>query len=88
MTPDMVGPTNKQKTKTLKWMKPKKFRFFSRAPLFYRCMPSAQNSVVILQMEKKAELAASMATTLAIVYLLSAVPIAILLSAILQFVRI
>ncbi|CAB1096379.1 unnamed protein product [Ectocarpus sp. CCAP 1310/34] len=51
------------------------------------CMPSAQNSVVILQMEKKPELASSMAKTLTAVYLLSAVPIAFLLSAILQFVQ-
>lgn len=54
----------------------------------YRCMPSAQNSVVILQMEKQPELASSMAKTLTAVYLLSAVPIAFLLSAILQFVQI
>lgn len=53
----------------------------------HRCMPSAQNSVVILQMEKKPELASSMAKTLTAVYLLSAVPIACLLSAILQFVQ-
>ncbi|CAM9369300.1 unnamed protein product [Pylaiella littoralis] len=52
------------------------------------CMPSAQNSVVILQMEKQPELASSMAKTLTAVYLLSAVPIAFLLSAILQFVQI
>eukprot|EP00903_Cladosiphon_okamuranus_P013388 g12476.t1 len=51
------------------------------------CMPSAQNSVVILQMEKKPEQASSMAKTLTAVYLLSAVPIACLLSAILQFVQ-
>ena len=53
-----------------------------------RCMPSAQNSVVMLQMENQADLAASLAATLAVVNLLSAVPIAILLSAILQFVSI
>ena len=51
-------------------------------------MPSAQNSVVMLQMENQADLAASLAATLAVVNLLSAVPIAILLSAILQFVSI
>ncbi|CAM9668370.1 unnamed protein product [Phaeothamnion confervicola] len=51
------------------------------------CMPSAQNSVVILQMEKKPDLASSMARTLTVVYLLSAVPIAMLLSGILQFVQ-
>lgn len=50
-------------------------------------MPSAQNSVVILQMENQPELAASMAKTLTAVYLLSAVPIAVLLSGILQFVQ-
>lgn len=51
-------------------------------------MPSSQNSVVMLQMEGKAGLAASMASTLAVVYIFSAVPIAILLSAILEFVSI
>lgn len=49
-------------------------------------MPSSQNSVVMLQMENKADLAASMASTLAVIYLLSVVPMAILLSAILEFV--
>ncbi|CAM9855393.1 unnamed protein product [Ascophyllum nodosum] len=56
--------------------------------LMQGCMPSAQNSVVILQMEKKPERAASMAKTLTAVYLLSAVPMAVLLSGILQFVQI
>ena len=51
------------------------------------CMPSAQNSVVILQMEKKPERAASMARVLTAVYILSAIPVAVLLSAILQFVQ-
>ncbi|CAN0083543.1 unnamed protein product, partial [Discosporangium mesarthrocarpum] len=51
------------------------------------CMPSAQNSVVILQMEKKPDAAASMARTLTVVYLLSTVPIAVLLSGVLQFVQ-
>ena len=50
-------------------------------------MPSAQNSVAIRQMEKEPELASSIAKTLTAVYLLSAVPIALLLSATLQFVQ-
>lgn len=55
------------------------------SPLF-RCMPSAQNSVVILQMEERPDLAASMAKTLTTVYLLSALPIAVLLPLMLLFV--
>lgn len=51
-----------------------------------RCMPPAQNSVIVLQMEESPALAASMARTLTAVYLLSAVPMAILISATLEFV--
>ena len=50
-------------------------------------MPSAQNSVVILQMEERPDLASSMAKMLTTVYLLSAVPIAVLLPLMLLFVN-
>lgn len=50
-----------------------------------RFMPPAQTSVIVLQMEEKPELAASMAKTLTAVYLLSAVPMAVLTSAALEF---
>ena len=59
-----------------------------RSHLKFRCMPSSQNSVIMLQKENRSDLAASMAGTLAVVYLLSAVPIAILLSAIREVVGI
>ncbi|CAM9123661.1 unnamed protein product, partial [Choristocarpus tenellus] len=55
--------------------------------LMQGCMPSAQNSVVILQLENKPELAKSMGRTLIAIYLLAAIPIAFLLSGILQFVQ-
>ncbi|CAM9880173.1 unnamed protein product [Chrysoparadoxa australica] len=51
------------------------------------CMPSAQNSVLILNLERKAGAATSMARTLSTVYLFSVVPIALLLTTILNFVR-
>lgn len=54
-------------------------------PLSPRCMPPAQNSVVILQIAERPDLAGSLAKTLAAVYIFSAGPIAILLSTMLLF---
>ena len=48
--------------------------------LMEACMPSAQNSVVILQLDKDVEGAGSMAKTLSALYITAVLPIAILLS--------
>jgi predicted permease len=49
------------------------------------CMPSAQNSVVILNLEGKKEAAGSMAKTVSVLYIFSVIPVALLLSAIMTF---
>jgi len=54
--------------------------------LMEACMPSAQNSVIMLQMEGQTAAAQSMAKTLSTVYLLSIIPMALLLTACLQWV--
>lgn len=56
--------------------------------LLQGCMPSAQNSVLILQLEKKPAAAASLARLLSVVYVLSIVPIGLLLRAILTYVQV
>jgi len=48
--------------------------------LMQSCMPSAQNSVVILQLDNNDKAAGSMAKTLSLLYIAACVPIAILLS--------
>lgn len=52
--------------------------------LLQGCMPNAQNSVLILQLEKRPQAAASMARLTSTVYVLSILPIGILLQAILS----
>jgi hypothetical protein len=49
-------------------------------------MPCAQNTVVILQLQKRPAAAASMATLVSLVYILAVVPMGFLLSAVLQYV--
>jgi hypothetical protein len=49
---------------------------------------SAQNSVVILQLEKRTTEAGSMAKLISLMYILATVPMLVLLSAILQYVGI
>mmetsp|Transcript_1727 Transcript_1727/g.1897 ORF Transcript_1727/g.1897 Transcript_1727/m.1897 type:complete len:165 (+) Transcript_1727:3-497(+) len=44
------------------------------------CMPPAQNSVILLQLDNKKERAAKMAKMLTVIYALSVVPITLLLS--------
>ena len=48
--------------------------------LLQSCMPSAQNSVVILQLDDKPEAAGSMARTISALYTLSVLPMALLIS--------
>mmetsp|Transcript_69955 Transcript_69955/g.195669 ORF Transcript_69955/g.195669 Transcript_69955/m.195669 type:complete len:81 (+) Transcript_69955:169-411(+) len=48
--------------------------------LLQSCMPSAQNSVVILQLDDKPEAAGSMARTISALYTLSVIPMALLIS--------
>jgi len=55
--------------------------------LMQACMPSAQNSVIMLQMEGEVEAANSMAKTLSTVYILSIIPMALLLTAALQYAK-
>lgn len=52
--------------------------------LLQGCMPSAQNSVLILQLEKRPAAASSMARLLSVVYVLAIIPIGLLLRLILQ----
>lgn len=49
------------------------------------CMPSAQNSVVILNLEGDQKAAGSMAKTVSALYIFSVIPIALLLSAIMFY---
>ena len=53
--------------------------------LLQGCMPSAQNSVLILQLEKRPHAAASMARLISTVYVLSILPIGLLIRALLSF---
>lgn len=55
--------------------------------LMQGCMPSAQNSVLILQLEKRPQAAASMARLISTVYILSVLPIGLLLRTILSHVK-
>lgn len=52
--------------------------------LLQGCMPSAQNSVLILQLEKRPQAAASMARLISTIYVLSIIPIGLLLRALLS----
>lgn len=52
--------------------------------LLQGCMPSAQNSVLILQLEKRPQAAASMARLISTIYVLSVLPIGLLLQALLS----
>jgi len=54
--------------------------------LLQACMPCAQNTVVILQLQKRPAAAASMATLVSLIYILAVVPMGFLLSAVLQYV--
>lgn len=53
--------------------------------LLQACMPSAQNSVLILQLEKRPHAAASMARLISTVYVLSILPIGLLIRALLSY---
>lgn len=53
--------------------------------LLQGCMPSAQNSVLILQLERRPQAAASMARLISTVYVLSILPIGLLLRALLSY---
>ena len=52
--------------------------------LLQACMPSAQNSVLILQLEKRPEEAAQLAQLVSAVYILSIIPMGLLIKAILS----
>lgn len=54
--------------------------------LLQACMPCAQNTVVILQLQKRPAAAASMATLVSLTYILAVIPMGFLLSAVLQYV--
>jgi len=54
--------------------------------LLQACMPCAQNTVVILQLQQRPAAAASMATLVSLVYLAAIVPMGLLLSLIMQYV--
>ena len=55
--------------------------------LMQASMPSAQNTVVILQLDNRPEAAAAMARLISTMYISAVFPMAVLLSAILQYVN-
>lgn len=55
--------------------------------LLQASMPCAQNTVVILQLQKRPKQAASMAKLVSLVYILACVPMGVLLSLILEYVK-
>ena len=55
--------------------------------LLQACMPCAQNTVVILQLQERPEAAASMAKLVSLIYILSTLPMGVLLSIVLQYVK-